>query len=183
MFSPRECIWLHDKPLSFSSPCQQPTWKTLWGHHKQPEMDFRKAYCIALSTQTTLYLFVFVHLYTCALVYIPPERCDRVGGWHITQASVLSGTSGTQLLKLSTYILHLSDWMGAAEDKFCAPNNSSMRPLAICKCYLGWLNDRNVSVLHKKLLIILTNLWACTLRILSEDTGCYSMMIRLIDIV
>lgn len=30
MLSPWECIWLHDKPLSFSSPCQPGYLKGIW---------------------------------------------------------------------------------------------------------------------------------------------------------
>lgn len=144
MLSPLECIWLQDTPLSFSSPCQP-------GYLKdsvKPEMDthlpFRVAYiwfevphgtqqcnrCRPVNTGDTVYMkhmFVYLHAFMCALVYIFSVVTSLQGEqWHSIQVCAISGQSVRQHWTVSPCILPYIDWMGTAEEQWVPPDYSSV---------------------------------------------------------
>lgn len=58
---PYECIWLHVKPLTFSSPCQPTAWKPPWQatHNTQPETDTHLPLRVYSSMEDGQYLSTY----------------------------------------------------------------------------------------------------------------------------
>lgn len=170
MLSPVECIWLHDKPLSFSSPCQPGYLKAIvrattnslrWthiylsGYFNSRGRQEGSVYSPAYAGSVCLYLCVHACMY--AVVYI--SLVELFICWHPCWES-----DGIACKKITCHVRYKRQRAFYRAPLYSAPhwlNGNSRRAAGAprlhihegtsqhcvhCKFDLGWLNDWNASV-------------------------------------